>query len=108
MANAAPPQQQQLPPGALFRVPGITATPRFVEEPGPCALATSITLQQAGAVNAPFQKFQTLDIDKAFLLQLDFDTTYTNTGSGLVVSPASIMAWVNLLQVQFESAYSTY
>lgn len=108
MAQQQQQQAQQLPPGALFRVPGMTATPRFVEETGPCTPGTSTTLQQSAAVNAPYQKFQTLDIDKGFLLELDFSTTYTNTGATLAVTPASIMAWNNLLQVQFESAYSTY
>lgn len=110
MKSKAPAQQsQQMAPGQLFRVPGMTAKPRFVEETGPCAEGTVITLNQGAAVQAPFQKFQTLDIDRGFFLELDFITTFTaGSGKTLTVNPFSIASWVQVLQIQFESAYSTF
>src|ERR1700722_175749 len=110
MRSKAPAQQsQQMAPGQLFRVPGMTAKPRFVEETGPCAEGTVITLNQGAAVQAPFQKFQTLDIDRGFFLELDFFTTFTaGSGKTLTVNPFSIASWVQVLQIQFESAYSTF
>jgi hypothetical protein len=102
-------QQQQLPPGALFRVPGISARPRMVEEVGPCQPATSTTLSSAAQTNAAYQKFQTLDIDRGFLLELDFVTTFTaGSGKTLTVGPFGIAQWIQVLQVQFESAYNTF
>jgi hypothetical protein len=104
--QAAPPQQ--VPPGAYFRIPGVGARPRFVEETGPAAPATSVTLQSATSTPANFGKFQTLDIDRAFLLQMAVTTTYTEGGTTITPSslfPANI---VSQLQVQFESAYSTF
>ncbi|MGH7239167.1 MAG: hypothetical protein ACREHG_03765 [Candidatus Saccharimonadales bacterium] len=103
-------QPNQLPPGALFRVPGLTARPRRVIEPGPAPQGEITTLQQGAAVNAAYSKFQTLDIDRAFLLELDFNTKFTQGASPnlLTTAPYSIAQWVNLLQVQFESAYSTF
>lgn len=102
-------QPQQVPPGAFFRVPGVTARPRRVIEPGPCEQNTSYNLNSGSATNLSFTKFQTLDIDRAFLLELDFSTTYTQgAGETLTVSPASLAAWLQNIQVQFESAYSTF
>lgn len=102
-------QQQQLPPGALFRWPGMTARPRFVEETGPCQVGTTTTLAQATTTAAPYLKFQTLDIDLGFLLELDFTTTWTaGSGKTLLVHPFGIAQWVQSLSVQFESAYQTF
>lgn len=101
--------QQQLQPGDFFRWPGRGARPRRVEETGPCAPGTSVTLSQQSSVNAGFQKFQTLDIDRGFLLELQFTTTWTaGSGKTLTLNPFSIAQWVQQIQVQFESAYSTY
>lgn len=102
-------QQQQLPPGALFRIPGVGARPRMVEEPGPCALATVTTLAQGGTTALPFQKFQTLDIVKSFFYEATFTTTYTE-GGGKTITPSPLFPANNLtqIQVQFESAYSTF
>src|SRR5277367_6359402 len=101
--------QRQLQPGDYFRWPGRGARARFVEEGGPCAAGTSLTLSQQASTNAGFQKFQTLDIDKGFLLELTFTTTFTaGSGKTLTVNPFSIAQWVQQLQVQFESAYSTF
>lgn len=108
-ANGSTGQQQQLPPGALFRWPGMTARPRFVEETGPCQPGTSTTLAQGSTTGAPFLKFQTLDIDLGFMLELDFTTTWTaGSGKTLTVSPFSAAQFVSSLSVQFESAYQTY
>jgi hypothetical protein len=107
-SNGQAQQNQGPPPGAYFRYPGIGARPRMVEETGPCAPATSVTLQQAGQVNAGFAKFQTLDIDEGFLLELDFATTFNQSTGSLtpsVLFPANL---VNLITVQFESAYNTF
>ena len=113
MRTAAPVNQgtsnQGPPPGAAFRYPGVGARPRFVEETGPCAPGTTITLSQQSSVNSGFQKFQTLDIDRGFLLELDFTTTFTaGSGKTLTLSAFSIAQWIQELQVQFESAYNTY
>lgn len=113
-ATAAPPAngsggQRQLQPGDYFRWPGRGAAPRFVQEGGPCAPGTTLTLSQQAATNAGFQKFQTLDIDKGFLLQLTFTTTWTEgEDETLTLSPFSLASWIQELQIQFESAYSTY
>lgn len=104
-----PQGQQQLPPGALFRWPGMSARPRFVQETGPCVVGTSTTLAQATPTAAPYLKFQTLDIDLGFLLELDFVTTFTaGSGKTLTPHPFGIAQWVNALSVQFESAYQTF
>jgi hypothetical protein len=102
-------QGQQVPPGAYFRVPGIGARPRFVEEVGPCANQTTVTLAQGNNVSANFQKFQTLDIDRAFLLELAWSTTFTE-GNGKTITGSTLFPAnnVSLIQVQFESAYSTF
>jgi hypothetical protein len=50
-----------------------------------------------------------LDIDRGFLLELAFSTTFTaGSGKTLTVNPFSIASWIQELDVQFESAYSTY
>lgn len=101
--------QQQAQPGAAFRVPGAGARPRRVEEVGPAAFAATITLKSGAQTPAGFQKFQTLDIDQAFLLELDFSTTFTTgTGAALTQSQIAPVNWLALIQVQFESAYSTF
>jgi hypothetical protein len=100
--------QQQPMPGVAFRIPGVGAKPRRVQEVGPCQPFTTTTLHQATSQNAAFSKFQTLDIDKGFLLECDFTTTYTTgTGAAITASPLFPANWVSLIQVQFESAYST-
>jgi hypothetical protein len=101
-------QQQAPPPGAYFRIPGVGARPRFVEEVGPAQPAAQVTLAQGTSTPLGYGKFQTLDIDKGFLLQLAFTTTYTQgSGKTITVSGLSPTNMVSLLQVQFESAYST-
>lgn len=101
--------QQQLPPGYLFRVPGVGARPRRVEETGPCQPGTSTTLAQGTSTPLPFGKFQTLDIDRAFYFETDIATTYTAGGSKTITpSPLFPANNVSLIQVQFESAYSTF
>jgi hypothetical protein len=88
-------------------MPGVGARPRRVFEAGPCQPNTVITLQQGAAVNAPFLKFQTLDIDRAFLLELDYSVTYTQSSNTFTASPAAPASLISLLQVNFESAYAT-
>ena len=108
MAGSKTQQKPQQPPGAYFRWPGIGARYRFVEETGPAAPATVTNLQSGSQVVAPFGKFQTLDIDEGFLLELDFATTFTQNASTLtssVLFPANL---VNVITVQFESAYNTF
>lgn len=113
MRTGAPPkgqqQQQQPPPGALFRWPGMSARPRIVEETGPCVVGATTNLSTAASVAAQYGKFQTLDLDLGFLLELDFTTTFTaGTGKTLTAHPFGIAQWVQQLAVQFESAYNTY
>lgn len=113
MATATKQQQQQgnqaPPPGALFRWPGMTARPRIVEETGPCVVGATTALATGAATNAQYGKFQTLDLDLGFLLELDFTTTFTaGTAKTLFAHPFGIAEWVQLLSVQFESAYNTY
>lgn len=100
-------QRNAPPPGALSRVPGIGARPRRVLETGPCPPATTTTLSSASAVSANLQKFQTLDIDRAFLLEMDWSVTFTQGTNTLTASPAAPASLVNLIQVNFESAYAT-
>lgn len=107
--GAPSPNGQAPQPGAAFRIPGVGARPRRVLEVGPCAQATTINLKQASMTPAPFLKFQTLDIDRAFLLELDWNVTYTTgTGAALTASPMAPYSFVHDIQVQFESAYSTF
>lgn len=101
--------QQQAPPGAFFRIPGVGARPRRVQETGPIAPATTTNLSQGSSTQLPFGKFSTLDIDKAFYYEADITTTFTQ-GASKVLTPSSLFP-VNifsLIQVQFESAYSTF
>lgn len=100
---------QQVPPGAYFRIPGVGARPRFVEETGPCAPATATTLNQGTSAAANFGKFQTLDIDRAFLFEVAYSTTFTE-GNAKTITPSTLFPANNIsvLQVQFESAYSTF
>jgi hypothetical protein len=107
MAKQAATQQQQIQPGQLFRLPGIGARPRRVEEAGPAAFGASVTLATGTTTGAGFSKFQTLDIDAAFLFETVFTTTYTE-GTG-TISPSPLFPANNVaqIQVQFESAYST-
>lgn len=107
-------QQQQQgnqppPPGALFRWPGMSARPRIVQETGPCVIGQTTALSAAASTAAAYGKFQTLDLDLGFLLELDFTTTFTaGTGKTLFAHPFGIAQWVQTLSVQFESAYNTY
>lgn len=107
-------QQQQNgnqtpPPGALFRWPGMTARPRIVEETGPCVVGATTTLAQGSATAAQYGKFQTLDLDLGFLLELDFTTTWTaGSGKTLTAHPFGIANMVQTISVQFESAYNTF
>ena len=102
-------QNNQPPPGALFRWPGMTARPRLVQETGPCVIGATTTLAQGAATAAQFGKFQTLDIDLGFLLELDFTSTFTaGSGKTLTAHPFGIANWIQTLSVQFESAYQTY
>lgn len=106
--TAAPARGNQAPPpGAYARVPGIGARPRRVIETGPCQPLTAITLQQSAQVTAPFLKFQTLDIDRAFLLELDMSVTFTQSSNTIAATQGAPGTLVNLLQVNFESAYAT-
>lgn len=108
---AAKTQQQQAPqtpPGAYFRYPGVGARPRIVQETGPCAPATSTTLSATTQTSAPFQKFQTLDIDEGFLLELDFANSVNQGTATLTPSVLFPSNLVNTIQVQFESAYNTF
>lgn len=101
--------QQQVVPGQYFRVPGVGARPRFVEEVGPCPNAQSVTLAQGTSTSAGFQKFQTLDIDRAFLLELGWSTTFTE-GNAKTITPSNLFPanLISQIQIQFESAYSTF
>src|ERR1700678_2533398 len=106
MATKAPARStaqgnQAPPPGAYARVPGIGARPRRVIETGPCQPLTAITLQQAAQVSAPFLKFQTLDIDRAFLLELDYSVTFTQSSNTITAVQGAPGTLVNLLQVNF-------
>lgn len=102
-------QQQQAPPGAYFRIPGVGARPRRVQESGPCQPGTTTDLASGTSTALPFQKFQTLDIDRAFLFEADFDVTYTE-GEAKTITPSGLFPanFFSLIQVQFESAYSTF
>lgn len=106
--QAAQAPANQVPPGAYFRIPGVGARSRFVEETGPCAPGTSITLSSATSTAANFGKFQTLDIDRAFLLELNYSVTYTEDSTTISPSTLEPTNFVSQLQVQFESAYSTF
>lgn len=109
MAKQQAPQQNQPQPGAFFRQPGVGARPRMVPEVGPGQQGQSTTLQQATSVTANFSKFSTLDIVRSYFLEVDYATTYTtSTGASLSQSPLAPANGVQLLQVQFESAYNTY
>lgn len=100
---------QQPTPGAAFRIPGVGARPRRVLEVGPGPQGQVTTLKQSSQTAMAFQKFQTLDIDRAFLLECDFTSTFTTgTGAAMTASPLFPANWLSLLQVQFESAYSTF
>ena len=106
--KTAPNQTKALPPGAGFRIPGVGAKPRVVQEPGPCAPNTVTALSQAGPTSAPFAKFQTLDIDEGFILELDFTTTATANSGTITPSVLFPSNLVSSLSVQFESAYNTF
>lgn len=108
MAKQQQAPAQQVPPGAYFRIPGVGARPRFVQEDGPCAPGTQVTLSSAVSKSANFAKFQTLDIDRAFLLELDWGTTFTEDDT--TITPSSLFPANNVsqIQIQFESAYSTF
>jgi hypothetical protein len=100
---------QAPPPGALFRWPGMSARPRIVEETGPCVVGATTALSGAASVGAQYGKFQTLDLDLGFMLELDFTTTFTaGSGKTLTAHPFGILQWVQQLSVQFESAYNTF
>lgn len=101
--------QQGPPPGAYFRIPGVGARPRIVIETGPCPPKTKVTLAQGVSTPAGFKKFDTLDIDKSFLFQVAMSSKYTeNTSKVIKPSPLFPANVVQQIQVQFESAYSTF
>lgn len=107
MAGAAT-QQQQIPPGALLRYPGLGARPRFVPEVGPNALNATTPLQQGSQVTVQQAKFSTLDIIRGYLLELDFNTTANQNAGTLTPSVLFPSNLINQISVQFESAYNTF
>lgn len=105
-------QQQQVPPGAFSRIPGIGplagAKPRRVYETGPCTPATVVNLSQGSQVQAPLLKFQQLDIVRAYLVEIAVTSQISTGGSTPVPSPAAPGIFVQELNVQIESAYNTF
>lgn len=108
----APAQQQQIAPGSFFRVPGVGARTRFVPETGPCAPSTAFTgtsLATTSSTTLKLGKMNTLDIVNGYVMETIITTKYTK-GSGKTLYPSPYVpgAIFTLIQVQFESAYSTF
>ncbi|MGH7239270.1 MAG: hypothetical protein ACREHG_04285 [Candidatus Saccharimonadales bacterium] len=102
-------QPQQIVPGQFYRVPGIGARPRFVAEVGPCAVGATFALNTGSGTSPNFGKLQTLDINKGLLFEATITSKYTKgLTKVLKQSPLFPANWITLLQVQFESAYSTF
>jgi hypothetical protein len=103
-------QQKQAAPGAYFRVPGVGVAPRMVQEVGPAAQNTVTNLLAASSVPANFAKFQTLDIVRGYILEMDFAINFEKDAGGdaINISPLAPLNLVQSLQVQFESAYNTF
>ena len=105
MTNTSTPPQV---PGQYFRWPLLSAPPRMISEAGPCAPDTSVTLKQGASVKAPFGHFENLDIVRSYLLELDFDATWTEgTSEVLTQSPLFPLNLVSNISVSMQAAYKT-
>lgn len=106
MSNTS--QQAQYVPGQFFRVPILSAPSRMVPEPGPCAPLTTVTLKQGTSVKAPFSHVENLDIVRSYLLELDFDVTFTEgSGETLTQSPLFPFNLVSAVSLSMQAAYKT-
>ena len=100
--------QQQAVPGQYFRWPLLSAQPRQIPEPGPCAPDLNIALKQGTTVVAPFGHFENLDIVRGYLLELDYDLTFTaGSGETITQSPLFPLNLIQSISVSLQAAYKT-
>lgn len=108
MATQSSQSSQQAYPGQFFRTPLLGANPRFVAESGPCAPDTSITLKQGTGVKAALNKFENLDIVRAYFLEVDLSTTLTEgTSETITASPLFPYNVIDSISLSMQAAYKT-
>lgn len=97
---------QQNAPGSLFGVPMYSTQPRFVLDQGNQALGA--TMLAGSQVVVPATKLDQLDIVRGMKLYVQYGGTWTNTGTGLVVSPFFPANIIQQMQFKLQAAYNTF
>lgn len=99
--------QGQSQPGMYFRVPKVGTSERFVPDSNNEDITTTLSSQSQS--NANTQALDRLDIVRTLYLDFTITEAYT-AGTGQTVTTSSLFPynWVNLLTVQFESAFKTF
>lgn len=93
-------------PGSLFGVPKFSTQRRFVLDNGNQALGA--TPLAAAQVNVPTTKLDQLDIVQGIKIYAQYGGTWTNTGTGLAVSPFFPASIFQQITFKLQAAYNTF
>lgn len=97
---------QQNAPGSAFGVPMYSTQPRFVLDQGNQAMgAVPVAASQ---INVTATKLDQLDIVRGMKLYVQYGGTWTNTGTGLAVSPFFPANIIQQMQFKLQAAYNTF
>lgn len=104
--NGTANNQATVNPGDLFGVPKYGTQRRFVQDGGNASLAA--TPLAASQVNIPTTKLDQLDIVSGWKMACQYGGEWTNTGTGLAVSPFFPANIIQQITVQLQAAYSSF
>lgn len=98
--------QHQVMPGDLFGTPRYGTQRRFVPDNGNASLA-AVPLA-ASQVNVPTTRLDQLDIVSGWKIACQYTGEWTNTGTGLEISPFYPSNLIQQITVKLQAAYNTY
>lgn len=104
--GASTSNQQAPVPGQLFGIPKYSTQRRFVPDNGNQSLA-AVPLA-ASQVNVPTTRLDQLDIVQGIKIAAQYTGKWTNTGTGLVVSPFFPANIIQQITFKLQAAYNTF